>query len=206
MSSYIFSFHLLSCLAVPHVCRGTPGLFIIALPADFNASMFRCVNYYSVIDTLNETALNGAWTALQQQRSSEQWSETMPCTALLTLSHPRACLTLLGYGWKGACTHNAHFRGDVKRQRRDEGWFKSLIMLICTFTVLRKKEKTWALTILKSSCKWSTLNNTEQQILTFFCFRNKKWWRVFAAEFKSDFSFFLARTVFEKCGNYFFYS
>jgi len=26
-------------LDAPHVCRGTPGLLIIALPADFNASM-----------------------------------------------------------------------------------------------------------------------------------------------------------------------
>jgi len=29
----------LSCLEVPHVCRGTPGLLIIALPADFRASI-----------------------------------------------------------------------------------------------------------------------------------------------------------------------
>ncbi len=33
----------LSCFAVPHVCRGTPGLLIIALPADFNASMLEGV-------------------------------------------------------------------------------------------------------------------------------------------------------------------
>lgn len=43
------------------MCRGTPGLFIMALPADFNASMLRCVvYYYSVINASEETALNGA--------------------------------------------------------------------------------------------------------------------------------------------------
>lgn len=35
--------HSLSCFEVPHVCRGTPGLLIIALPADFSASIPRCV-------------------------------------------------------------------------------------------------------------------------------------------------------------------
>lgn len=35
--------HSLSCLEVPHVCRGTPGLLMMALPADFRASIPRCV-------------------------------------------------------------------------------------------------------------------------------------------------------------------
>lgn len=36
--------HSLSCFEVPHVCRGTPGLLIIALPADLRASILRCVS------------------------------------------------------------------------------------------------------------------------------------------------------------------
>lgn len=64
MFSHIFSFtnteYLLSCLAVPHACLGTPGLFIMALPADFNASMLRCVDYYDKQSSRGITAL--PWT------------------------------------------------------------------------------------------------------------------------------------------------
>lgn len=40
--------HSLSCFEVPHVCRGTPGLLIIALPADLRASIPRCVCVWQV--------------------------------------------------------------------------------------------------------------------------------------------------------------
>lgn len=83
--------HSLSCFEVPHVCRGTPGLLIIALPADFSASIPRCVcsppgGFPSIRTTGGEIQAEGSARRRMHQIEMKETRDSLSAVPTLRVS------------------------------------------------------------------------------------------------------------------------